>query len=76
MRQICANVSCGEVADQLKIFRIPGIVFAIFQMMFAAITPLLITGGIAERMKFNVYLIFLCCWEFFVYDLLLLMSDI
>jgi hypothetical protein len=36
-------------------------------MMFAAITPLLITGGIAERMKFSAYLIFVCAWEFFVY---------
>jgi Amt family ammonium transporter len=40
---------------------------AIFQMMFAIITPALITGAIAERFKFKTYLIFLVIWITFVY---------
>jgi Amt family ammonium transporter len=41
--------------------------FAIFQMMFAIITPALITGAIAERFKFTTYLVFLVTWITFVY---------
>ena len=37
---------------------IPGISFASFQMMFAVITPLLITGAFAERMKFSLFVYF------------------
>jgi len=40
----------------------------IFQMMFAVITPALITGAIAERFKFKTYLVFLVLWATFVYD--------
>jgi Amt family ammonium transporter len=40
---------------------------AIFQMMFAIITPALITGAIAERFKFKTYLIFLVIWSTVVY---------
>ena len=46
---------------------IPPMLFAIFQMMFAIITPALITGAIAERFKFTTYLIFLVAWGTFVY---------
>jgi Amt family ammonium transporter len=42
-------------------------VFAIFQMMFAIITPALITGAFCERFKFKTYLIFLVLWVTFVY---------
>ena len=45
----------------------PPMLFAIFQMMFAIITPALITGAIAERFKFTTYLIFLVAWVTFVY---------
>ena len=41
--------------------------FAIFQMMFAIITPALITGAIAERMKFSSLVIFSTIWSFLVY---------
>ena len=47
--------------------RIPHALFAIFQMMFAIITPALITGAFAERFKFKTYLIFLVLWITFVY---------
>lgn len=46
---------------------IPAASFAIFQMMFAVITPLLITGAFAERMKFCVYIPFIICWSLLVY---------
>jgi len=45
----------------------PSMLFAIFQMMFAIITPALITGAFAERFKFTTYLIFLVAWITFVY---------
>lgn len=41
--------------------------FAIFQMMFAIITPALITGAIAERMKFSALVIFTAIWSIIVY---------
>ena len=40
----------------------------IFQAMFAVITPALIIGAFAERMKFSAYLIFTLLWATFVYD--------
>ncbi len=41
--------------------------FAVFQMMFAIITPALITGAIVERFKFTTYLVFLVIWITVVY---------
>jgi ammonium transporter, Amt family len=41
--------------------------FMLFQMMFAIITPALISGAIAERMKFSAYLLFTALWVTFVY---------
>lgn len=41
--------------------------FAIFQMMFAIITPALITGAVAERMKFSSLVIFTTVWSLLVY---------
>jgi Amt family ammonium transporter len=46
---------------------IPEYVFLTFQMTFAAITPALIVGGFAERMKFSAVLLFLALWSIFVY---------
>jgi Amt family ammonium transporter len=46
---------------------IPHQAFMIFQMMFAVITPALITGAFAERFKFKTYLLFLVLWATFVY---------
>src|SRR6516162_7319183 len=42
-------------------------VYAMFQLMFAIITPALIVGAIAERMKYTTVLIFIACWMFLVY---------
>lgn len=47
---------------------VPHQTFMIFQMMFAIITPALITGAFAERFKFKTYLVFLILWATFVYD--------
>jgi len=47
---------------------VPHQTFMIFQMMFAVITPALITGAFAERFKFKTYLVFLLLWSTFVYD--------
>lgn len=47
---------------------IPHLAFMIFQGMFAAITPALITGAFAERMKFKAFLLFGLLWAAFVYD--------
>ncbi|MBA3750093.1 MAG: ammonium transporter, partial [Nitrosopumilus sp.] len=46
---------------------IPGITFATYQMMFAVITPLLITGAFAERMKWSAFFIFVILWSLVVY---------
>ena len=44
-----------------------GQMFAVFQMMFAIITPALITGAFCERFNFKTYMIFLVLWVTFVY---------
>lgn len=47
---------------------IPHQVFMMFQMMFAVITPALILGAFAERMKFSAYCAFMLLWSTLVYD--------
>jgi Amt family ammonium transporter len=47
---------------------IPHLAFMIYQMMFAVITPALISGAFAERMKFSAYLVFALVWTTIVYD--------
>jgi Amt family ammonium transporter len=47
---------------------IPHQAFMVFQMMFAIITPALITGAFAERMKFSAFLLFSLLWATLVYD--------
>jgi Amt family ammonium transporter len=47
---------------------IPGSAFMAFQMMFAIITPALITGAFAERKKFKAFVIFTLLWTVFVYS--------
>jgi len=52
----------GPYADNM-----PHQLFMIFQAMFAIITPALITGAFAERMKFGAYLVFIILWVTVVY---------
>jgi Amt family ammonium transporter len=47
---------------------IPHLAFAAFQMMFAIITPALITGAFVERVRFRTFLVFSLLWATFVYD--------
>jgi len=47
---------------------IPQQTYMIYQLMFAIITPALITGAFAERMKFSAMLLFMILWSFLVYD--------
>lgn len=56
------GAEAGPYADS-----IPNLLFAAFQMMFALITPALITGAVAERMKFGALVLFLTLWSFIVY---------
>ncbi len=46
---------------------IPDLLFMAFQMMFAIITPALIAGAVAERMKFSAWVIFIAIWSVVVY---------
>jgi len=47
---------------------IPPMVFVVFQLMFAVITPALITGAFAERKRFKAFVVFTLLWATFVYD--------
>ncbi len=47
---------------------VPHAAFMVFQMMFAVITPALITGAFAERVKFSSFLVFILLWATFIYD--------
>ena len=47
---------------------VPFILFASFQLMFAAITPALITGAFAERKRFASFVLFTVLWSIFVYS--------
>jgi Amt family ammonium transporter len=61
---------CGVGLDVYKDYAptIPHQAFMIFQAMFAVITPALIIGAFAERMKFSAFLLFTLLWATFVYD--------
>jgi len=61
-----AHVDLTPYADYST--TIPHQLFMIFQAMFAVITPALIIGAFAERMKFSSFLIFSLLWATFVYD--------
>lgn len=63
---LCLN---GVGADPNPVYasNIPHLLFAIFQMMFAIITPALITGSLAGRMKFSSLFIFIAVWSVLVY---------
>ncbi|WP_261554552.1 ammonium transporter [Frankia tisae] len=47
---------------------IPYVVFVAFQLMFAIITPALITGSVADRMKFSAFVVFVPLWSVLVYS--------
>ncbi len=65
-RFMLAGVGNNEVAHSLAA-SIPESVFMTFQMTFAIITPALITGAFADRMKFSALLVFITAWLLLVY---------
>ena len=60
------NVGLGP--DPRYAATIPFVLFAAFQLMFAAITPALITGAFAERKRFTAFVLFTILWSTFVYS--------
>jgi len=61
-----SNVTLVPNADYAP--TIPHLLFMAYQMMFAVITPALISGAVAERMKFSTFLVFTLAWTTIVYD--------
>jgi Amt family ammonium transporter len=63
-----AGVTVASVVETFsKDVVIPELVFVVFQMTFAAITPALIVGAFAERIKFSAVILFVILWVTFVY---------
>lgn len=58
------NVS---IKDSTRGLEIPDMLYCAFQMMFAVITPALLTGAVAGRMKFKALVPFICLWTLVVY---------
>ncbi|MCZ7401535.1 MAG: ammonium transporter [Candidatus Methanoperedens sp.] len=58
----------GAAPDPNYAPTIPASVFMIYQAMFAIITPVLITGAFADRMKFSTFIVFTLLWTTIVYD--------
>jgi Amt family ammonium transporter len=58
----------GAQPDLAYSATIPQQTFMIYQLMFAIITPALITGAFAERMKFSAMMLFMVLWSIIVYD--------
>lgn len=63
----CGFAGLGFAPDTTYAAGISALTFALFQAMFAAITPALIVGAIAERMKFSAVMLFSLLWTFLVY---------
>ncbi len=62
------NILLGQIGEDTLSGDIPESVFAMFQMTFAVITPALIVGGFAERMRFSSMLLFSALWLVAVYS--------
>lgn len=58
----------GTTPNNLYAGTIPFVLFAMYQLMFAIITPALISGAVAGRMRFTAFLIFGLLWSTLVYD--------
>ncbi|HUD70577.1 MAG TPA: ammonium transporter [Dongiaceae bacterium] len=57
----------GVSTDPVLSPTVPLLLFAMFQLKFAVITPALVTGSFAERVRFSAYLLFICLFTIFVY---------
>lgn len=58
----------GSSPDPSYSMTLPSETFMVYQLMFAIITPVLMTGAFAERMRFSAMAVFLLLWSFVVYD--------
>src|SRR6187397_3367652 len=58
----------GLEPSKIYAVTIPFVLFASFQLMFAAITPALITGAFAERKRFGSFVLFTILWSIFIYS--------
>ncbi len=58
----------GDATDKALAPTIPLMLFALFQLKFAIITPALITGSFAERVRFSSYLLFIVLFSVFIYS--------
>lgn len=58
----------GAIPNPVYAPSVPALGFAAYQMMFAIITPALITGAFVERVKFKTFLVFTLIWATIVYD--------
>ncbi len=61
-------MNVGLTPSTIYATTIPFVLFAAFQLMFAAITPALISGAFAERKRFASFVIFTILWSIFVYS--------
>ncbi len=61
------HLTTTEVTINGGVYGIPLLVFAAFQLMFAVITPALISGAIADRAKFGTWMVFVALWVTIVY---------
>ena len=71
MKDVMALDAEGALVNNLPgldFLTVPPIVFFAFQMMFAIITPALITGATADRLKFGAYAVFIGIWSILVYS--------
>jgi Amt family ammonium transporter len=57
----------GQAPSETYATTDPHLAFSMYQLMFAIITPALITGAVAERMRFSAYVLFLALWSLLVY---------
>ena len=67
LNSVSSTIAEGEEAGAIHAVAVPDSVIMVFQMMFAIITPALITGAIAERMKFTAWAVFMAAWSVLVY---------
>ncbi|MDQ3391535.1 MAG: ammonia channel protein, partial [Actinomycetota bacterium] len=65
MKDVGAELPTGEAF--FETLTIPFVLFCAYQMTFAIITPALVTGATADRMKFSAYAIFISLWLILVY---------
>ncbi|MEU7587800.1 ammonium transporter [Micromonospora sp. NPDC049230] len=62
-----SNVGMSGISDTTLTGSVPVLAFAVFQMMFAVITPALISGAIADRARFGAWMLFVALWVTVVY---------